>query len=438
MSTTTSLAAPVSQSERILLLDSLRGIAILGILLMNMPAFAMAPWAEYDPYVNNEIGTINYRIWYFVMLVMNGTQRALFSMLFGAGVILFIGRKETNLAGLAPADYFFRRQLWLIAISTFDVYILLWHGDILLDYACYGMLIFTFRKLAPKQLIITAAICLLFLIARENRSLYERRAVISEGEKIAAIDTTTTKLTELQKSKVEEMTGFKKRSTTNSKIERTKKTNEILQASYADVYKWRTDQYIDNITNYLYLEAWDVLVFMFLGMAFFKSGVLTGDSSVKMYLWMTLIGLGTGLALSYLRIETVLSYKFNNFDYSKGTYFSYYQIDRAFRAIGFLGLVMLLFKSGVFGWFFAMLRPTGQMALTNYLGQSIICGIIFNGYGFGMFGKMQRYEIYIVLLAVWAFQIIFSAVWMRYFLYGPFEWVWRSLTYWRRQPFLKY
>lgn len=84
-----------------------------------------------------------------------------------------------------------------------------------------------------------------------------------------------------------------------------------------------------------------------------------------------------------------------------------------------------------------MMRPVGRMAFSNYLLQSIICGLIFYGIGFGMFGKMQRYELYYVVVSVWVFEIILSHLWMRYFSFGPFEWLWRSLTYWKKQPFLK-
>src|SRR5688572_6035302 len=127
----TSYAAPVAQNERIIILDSLRGIAILGILLMNIPAFSLPG----NTSVLNETG-LNYYLWYFVSIIPDGTQRALFSMLFGAGIILFIRSQERKVGGLQPADYFFRRQLWLMAFSLFDVFILLWYGDILLDYAC--------------------------------------------------------------------------------------------------------------------------------------------------------------------------------------------------------------------------------------------------------------------------------------------------------------
>lgn len=152
---------------------------------------------------------------------------------------------------------------------------------------------------------------------------------------------------------------------------------------------------------------------------------------------MTVIGLGAGLTLSYFQVQTQVEIGFNWFDYMKEVPFQYYQITRALRTVGIFGVIMLLYKSGWFTWFFSMLRSVGQMALTNYLTQSLICSIIFNGFAFGLFGKLQRYEIYLVVLGIWLFQIAFCNVWMRYFLFGPFEWVWRSLTYWKKQAFVK-
>jgi len=107
---TTMLAAPVSQQERITILDSLRGIAILGILLMNIPGFGFPEVQSSDPSVLNETG-INYKTWFIVDWALAGTQRAIFTMLFGAGIILFITRLEKRMSGMEPAVYFFRRQM---------------------------------------------------------------------------------------------------------------------------------------------------------------------------------------------------------------------------------------------------------------------------------------------------------------------------------------
>jgi uncharacterized protein len=98
---------------------------------------------------------------------------------------------------------------------------------------------------------------------------------------------------------------------------------------------------------------------------------------------------------------------------------------------------MLLYRSGLFDWFFAMLRPVGQMAFTNYLLQSLRCGIIFYGFGLGYFAKLERYQFFYVVAGVWIFEVILSHLWFRYFNFGLLEWIWRCLTYWKRYPLKK-
>ncbi|MBO9562715.1 MAG: DUF418 domain-containing protein [Niastella sp.] len=433
----TQLAAPVAQSERIDILDALRGIAILGILLMNIPSFGLPSAVGHDPTLWNEIGTINFKVLYFVDLVPEGTQRAIFSMLFGAGILIFTSRAEKKLPGIWPADYFLRRQLWLMVFGLFDIWVLLWFGDILFDYACLGILVFTFRRLPVKGLLIGAGICFLLMIGRETRDLYKDKAMIAKGEKIALIDTTKTKLTEQQKEDLGAMTDFKERSTREKKLKRVEKSIRKTTGSYADAYEYRGEIYMGFLVNYLYLSSWDVLLFMFLGMAFFKTGVLTGQAAAKTYWIMTILGLGIGLTLSYLRFRSFVTANFNWFELTKNQYFDLYTVSRVARSLGLLGLILLLYKSGWVKWLFALMRPVGQMAFTNYLTQSLLCGLFFYGVGFGMYGKLQRVEVYYFVLAVWLVQIIWSHLWLRYFNFGPFEWLWRSLTYWKKQPMRK-
>ena len=436
ISTPTQTGTPVTQSERIVVLDSVRGIAILGILLMNIGLFALPGPVGHDPSVMKETG-LNYYWWYITAMIFDGTQRALFSMLFGAGIILFIGRQENRSEGLQPADYFFRRQLWLIAFSLFDVFILLWNGDILLDYACFGMILFTFRKLQPRTLIIAASVCLALMLARENRDFYQLKSVVAKGEAVAAIDTIKTKLTEDQKADLEEMTGFKKRTTPEGKQKRVEEAKREVLGSYARVYEYRTNDYIDHLARFVFLYGWDILIFFFLGMAFYKNGVLTGKASVSIYAWMAVLGWTVGIPLAYLRVHALIDYNFNFYEYVKHVPLQFYQLDRVARSLGLLGTIMLLYKSGVFNWFFRLLQPVGQMALTNYLSQSLICGLLFSGFAFGLYGKLQRYEVYNVVHIIWVFPIIFCNIWMRFCLYGPVEWLWRSLTYWEKQPLVK-
>jgi len=429
-----SSAAPTAEKERIVILDSLRGIAILGILLMNVAGMGL-PFYN-DPTPLDEKG-INYTSWYLMMWLADGTQRALFSMLFGAGIILFVSNQEKRLPGVAPADIFFRRQIWLLVFGLINVYILLWSGDILFDYGCFGLLMFVFRNWSPKALLIGAVVCMLLMVARENRDLYQDKKLIQTGEALAAKDTSVAKLSLLQKEQLGAMMDFKERTSLEKKKERAQKAIFKMTNDYGWVYEYRTSRYMNNIVNYMYFGLWDVLQFMFLGMAFFKTGILLGRGSTKLYLLMFVIGFGVGLPLGYVRVENFIANNFNFFDYARNVSFEMYNLDRTFRTLGVFGGIMLLYKSGVFKWLFALMRAPGQMAFTNYLMQSLIAFFLFTGIGFALFGQLQRYQLYLIVLAVWIFQIIFSHIWIRYYRFGPFEWAWRSLTYWKMQPMKK-
>lgn len=434
MSTTIS---PVAQSERIVLLDSLRGIALLGILLMNIPFFGLPEPAFDNLAVMNELGTINQKVWYFINMFPEGTMRAIFSILFGAGIILFVSRLEKRMEGMLPAEYFIRRQLWLVFFGLVNAFVLLWPGDILFQYGILGIVAFVFRRLSVKKLLIAAGVCLLLMTARENLDLHRTQLKVKKGEAIAKIDTTKVKLTEEQKDQLGEMTGMKEKSDTAALRKEMKKNLSRSLGSYKKVY-----DYISNVSamiefNYTYYGLWDILLFMFLGMAFFKSGVLTGDAKTSTYLLLTVIGLGLGILFTYFRLQPMIDAKFNRFDYLHKVKWEIYEICRTLRSIGLFGLIMLLYKSGLFKWLFWIMRPVGQMAFTNYLMQSFMSNLYFLGIGFGMIGKLQRYEIYYVVFVIWIIEIIWSHIWLRFFRFGPLEWCWRSLTYWKLQPIKK-
>ncbi|HEY0678307.1 MAG TPA: DUF418 domain-containing protein, partial [Chitinophagaceae bacterium] len=243
------------------------------------------------------------------------------------------------------------------------------------------------------------------------------------------------KLTPKQTAQLSAYQALKEKSTPEAKMKNTQsKLRQIGRGSYEDIYKKRTDDYINSLVTFLFFEFWDVLIFMFLGMAFFKLGILTGKAHTYVYLSMFIIGMTAGIFLTYLQLQPNIRYGFNSFEIAKNSVIQFNQLGRVLRSLGIFGLIMLLYKSGVFKWLFELLRPVGQMAFTNYLMQSLMCGLFFYSIGFGMYGKLERYEMYYVVLAVWVVQIIYSHIWLRYFRFGPFEWAWRSLTYWKRQP----
>jgi len=427
-------ATPTEAGERITILDSLRGFAILGILLMNIASFGGPLYS--DPSVMNET-SYNYSSWYMMSWFFEGTQRALFSLLFGAGIILFITKQETKAAGLQAADIFFRRQLWLLVFGLINLYVLLWHGDILFDYAIIGMFLFVFRKWGAKKLIIAAVVCLLIMAVTDNKDLYQNKKRIARGESISAIDTTVNKLTLLEKEDLNAMIDIRESSSMESRKKRVEKAIARMTNDYRWVYEARTSAYRSNFFSYSYFGIWDVLQFMFLGMAFFKNGILLGKGSTRIYLFMCLIGFVAGLTLSYFRVQHHISSGFNYYNYTKAALFDSFQLDRAFRTIGMFGAIMLLYKSGVFKWLFALVRAPGQMAFTNYLMQSLIAILLFYGIGFALYGQLERYQLYLIVFVIWALQIGFSHLWLHYFRFGPFEWAWRSLTYWKRQPLKK-
>ncbi|HJS53297.1 MAG TPA: DUF418 domain-containing protein [Chitinophagaceae bacterium] len=434
----TTLAAPIGQQERIIFLDSLRGIAILGILLMNIPGFGL-PYASINDFSLQAQGKLNYFFWYvFGPGVFEGSMRGLFSMLFGAGMFIFITRLEKRTTGLMAAELFMRRQLWLLVFGLFHAYVLFWFWDVLYHYAICGIVLFAFRRLQPKYLFIAAAFCLLAMTVVENKNLYREKAAIRKGELIAKIDTTSTKLTDKQKEQFAAMNEIKESSTPEAKKKKIEKQIAAITGSYSDLYKERSAAAERSETYGVYYWAiWDVTLFMLLGLAFFKLNILQGEAKTKIYAWMAIIGLGIGLPLSYLFVTFDVNHNFNWYEITKIKTFDFYEIQRFVHSIGIFGFIMLMYKSGCFKWFFALLRPVGQMAFTNYLTQSIMCGLFFLGIGFGCFGKLEYHQLFYVVAVVWIIQIIWSHIWLRYFRFEPLEWLWRSLTYWKKQPLKK-
>ncbi len=174
---------------------------------------------------------------------------------------------------------------------------------------------------------------------------------------------------------------------------------------------------------------------MLLGMALFKSGVLTAERSNRFYGTMLAVGYVVGFAVNYREGHIIVDGAFEvlAFDHAALTY----DIGRVAMAMGHIGVVMLFCKSGALGFLRTAIGAVGRMALTNYIMHTVICIFVFYGFGFGMYGSLERHELYYVVVAIWLFQLIVSPLWLARFRFGPLEWVWRSLTYWKRQPMLR-
>jgi uncharacterized protein len=176
----------------------------------------------------------------------------------------------------------------------------------------------------------------------------------------------------------------------------------------------------------------ECLGMMLLGMALLKYGVLTGEAPRRVYANMALVGYALGLAVNGFETSSLIRADFS----VEALITSYltYDLGRIPLTLGHVGLIGLLYRAAPLSAAMRNLSAVGQMALTNYLTQSLICMVLFTGAGFALFGQLERYELYYAVAAIWIAQLIWSPLWLRRFRFGPLEWLWRSLTYWQRQP----
>lgn len=432
-----SSSAPLAQSDRIEIIDSLRGIALLGILLMNIPGFGL-PWSMYfNLNIRNEYTGPNYYTWWIVNGGFEGTMRAIFTMLFGAGSLLLLMRLEKKNGALSGADIFYRRLIWLLLFGLINAFVLLWPGDILYSYALCGLFIFPFRNIKPGWLLAFGIAFMLIYNMKETVRMYDGKLMRAKGEKVLALvkKDSTVKLTDDQQADKKKWEGYLDRTKLENQQKETDKNIKEMQKGYFSIMGSlnAVNQRIQSKTFY-HNYFWDTLCLFFIGMALFKWKVLTGERSKKFYWILTLLGYAIGIPLSYFFMTTMLDSRFDRTLWADIIKVDIYQEKRLFMGLGHIGVVMLLYKYKVLTWLLNLMARVGQMAFTNYLSQTIICVIIFYGFGFNLFGKMQRYELYYVVGGIWLFQIIFSYFWLKYFYFGPFEWVWRSLTYWKLQP----
>ncbi len=399
-------AAPVGLGERIQSIDVLRGFALLGILIMNIQSFSMIMAGYLNPAAFGDLSGVNRWVWTLSNIVANEKFISIFSMLFGAGIVLMTGRVEAR--GINPRELHVRRSVWLIVIGLLHAY-LLWYGDILFTYGVCALIVFAGRKASPRKLIIIGLIVfslasLLFLFfgfsmqfwPEENKAQSMRSWLPTAGQV------------------AEELAAYR--------------GNWLDQMSARIPAAIALQTFI-----FLILEGWRVCGLMLIGMALFKTGVFSALRSRRFYAAMVVIGYSAGLPLAVA--GTVKNFAAGwAYEYSMfyGSQYNYW--GSIFVALGHVGVVMLVCRSGLFAGLKLVLAAVGRMALSNYLVQTVICTTIFYGHGFGLFGRVERWQQILFVLAIWTLQLIYSPIWLRKYRFGPAEWVWRSLTYGKRQP----
>lgn len=431
-----AVTAPVAESSRVKIIDMLRGVALLGILLMNIPGFSM-PDYSFEVFKNNP-RSINFWVYAVITIVFEGKMRAIFSIIFGAGVLLFLAKKGG--IGKSVAPLFYRRMFWLLLFGLIHSHLILWIGDILYLYAVCGMLLYLFRNINPKYLIwaIPFVAIVDFTVGTiQYQDIREKRIEYTEA---SSAQSENKVLTQTQRTALVTWREVEKNMMPNR--EDAKANTAKMKSNYSTVAGYLRPLAFDWQTKYLLFEVWDVLALMILGLVLYKWGFLNGSWSNENYLKVIKIGYGIGLPL----VIYSFYYKFTHYSTLEANLLTMektpiswigliYPFQRILLSIAHLAALILLFKSGFLKNLFRRLVAVGQMAFTNYISHSIICTLFFFGYGLNYYGELVYYQIYYVVFAIWVFQLIMSPIWLKYFLFGPLEWLWRSLTYWKFQPF---
>jgi len=391
------------QSDRIQSLDVLRGVAVLGILIMNIQSFSMASAAYLNPAAFGDLTGINKTVWVMSHVIADQKFLSIFSMLFGAGIVLFSANVESR--GYLPARFYYRRLFWLFTFGLIHAYIF-WHGDILVAYAICGALAFLFRKINP--IVLVALGLIIFMVPSFNYWLFGRSLEMWPPE---ALENLTKMWAPDQVSIQAEV--------------------KALTGTFGEQLKWRIPEAFKMETFIFFvIMGWRALAFMLMGMGLYQMGFFNLLWDKKFY-WIHGVA---GLVVGYILIIVGVNENFAaNWDvkYSMffGSQWNYY--GSLFVAVGYASLVMLLVNR----FKLKLLANVGKMAFTNYLLTTLICTFIFYGHGLGLLGQVERWEQVVLMLGIWVVLILFSWWWLRQYQMGPMEWLWRYLTYGNKPAF---
>ena len=397
---------PVQPTERILSLDVLRGFAILGILIMNIQNYSMIGAAYINPAAYGDLSGINKWVWIISQVLANSKFMTIFSALFGAGIILFWNKAKS--AGKRAGSLHYRRIFWLLIIGLIHAYFF-WYGDILVGYALCAVLVFLFRNAKPGWLLFfgLSSMMVPFLI-------YTWGGMTVEFWPEENYKNSMESWLPVAESIQHELSAYR--------------------GAWLERIRERAGSAIFMETFYFLIKgSWHSGGIMLLGMALYKWDFLSASKSVKTYLTTMITGLLFGLPLIIYGILQNFKHEwFHDYSMWFGAQFNYW--GSLGISLAYISMIMLICKSGILAGFRRILGLVGRTALSNYLFQTLVCTFIFYGYGLGLYGKVERWQQILIVFGVWTIQMIFTWRWMKRFRFGPGEWLWRSLTYWKIQP----
>lgn len=403
---------PVAASERIETMDVLRGFALLGILLMNIEGMAgplFQSFSGLDPALTGADRTADALIY----ILVQGKFYTLFSLLFGMGFAVMSSRAEAR--GQPFAGVYWRRSLVLLVIGVIHG-LLIWSGDILLIYALLSFFLLAFRNVSARWLPWLAGLA--YLASSGMMLLLGLLGSMMQLEPGAAAQWNQ----EMAKAGVE----------MNAMLEGQRQAYGA--GTYLEAVAQRARDVGFMLSNLLFIGPTVFGMFLF-GTWFVKSGAIAAPQGhPRLFAFLRWGALPLGLALMLLSFWMEPTARFDNINLHSSTAFAASSIGSVLMAFGYLGWIVKGVRSAASAPLLHWLAPAGRMALTNYLMQSIVCTLIFNGYGLGYLDQLPRAWQVPFVFGLFLIQVLCSRWWLARFRFGPAEWVWRSLTYLRPQP----
>ncbi|TVS09286.1 MAG: DUF418 domain-containing protein [Gammaproteobacteria bacterium] len=396
-------AVPVIRTERFESLDVLRGFALLGILVINIQLFAMPEAAYSNPSVWGDLSGINYLVWLLSHVLADQKMMTIFSMLFGAGIVLFIERAEQRTDGAVGLHL--RRSFWLLLFGVLHAY-LLWYGDILVLYGLCAFVVVWFRRWRPVTLILVGTA---FLAVSTCIYLYAGWSMPYWPEEVR-----TAFLAE---------TWQPERDSTAAEI-------DAYRGGWLDQMAHRVPAALAMQTFvFLIWGFWRAAGLMLIGMALYKLGVFSAQRAPAFYTGLIVVGLLLGVPLVGYGVHWNFANDWGPLSLFYGSQFNYWASVPV--SLAWVALVMLACQRQLLPRLLARLAAVGRTAFSNYILQTLICTGIFYGHGLGLFADVSRIGQIGIVLAVWIVQLLVSPLWLRHFRFGPLEWLWRCLTYWQ-------
>lgn len=410
---------PTVPDHRIESIDVLRGVVVLGILIINIVLFGFPMSVAANPTLWGTYEGLDVFAFVTAQIGVEGAQRTIFSMLFGAGVVMFTQRLASDERKTSIGSLYYRRIIGLMLFGLLDMYLLLWFGDIIFLYGFVGLFLYFFRNISVTGLLTWAGILLavltLFFGAMQASMVY----LVEPGIERALEKVENEEALDVFESEYYEM--YSEYIDVDDQI---LSEVEAKQTGYVSAYPYILKSI--NEIQWLGLPVytfWDVLLMMIIGMALYRLKVFDASRTVRTYLIMTVLGFGIGVLINVYEVHTLLS---ENFSLAT-QYLWTYHLGRLATASGYIGAVMLICKLGLLPGVRHCLAAVGRMALTNYLVQSILGLTFFILLGF--FGQLRFHQLYFVVFAIWSLQLIYSPLWLARYRYGPAEYLWRCWTY---------